>query len=235
MPLAAVATLAWSCSAPEPSGAAGEADWTMARERMVRDDLRGRGIRDERVLRQMNTVPRHLFVSERQRVYAYEDTPLPIGQGQTISQPYVVALMTEALAPRSTDRVLEVGTGSGYQAAVLSGLVAEVHTIEILEPLANSARKVLQELGYRNVKVYHGDGYKGLPEHAPFDGILVTAAPDQIPPPLLEQLRPGGRMVLPVGPEGAIQSLLLVTKDEQGRIRKEDLGPVRFVPLTRDP
>jgi protein-L-isoaspartate(D-aspartate) O-methyltransferase len=232
--LVVLAALAWGCSTPEHSRATDELDFAAQRESMVRDVLRVRGIRDERVLRQMATVPRHLFVPESERSQAYADAPLPIGLGQTISQPYVVALMTEALAPKPTDRVLEVGTGSGYQAAVLSGLAAEVHTIEILEPLATAARARLERLGYKNVSVIHGDGYKGLPDRAPFDAILVTAAPDEIPPPLLEQLAPGGRLVLPVGPEGRIQKLLLLTKDEQGKLHRQSLGPVLFVPLTRD-
>jgi len=230
--LAGAVALLWSCNASGLEPSSGEADFAMAREKMVRDDLRGRGIHDERVLRQMAEVPRHRFVPEPERELAYADSALPIAEGQTISQPYVVALMTQALEPKPTDRVLEVGTGSGYQAAVLSGLVAEVHTIEILEPLAESARRLLAELGYKNVKVYAGDGYKGIPEHAPFDGIIVTAAPDQIPPPLIEQLRPGGRMVVPVGPEGKAQQLLRITKDEQGKVHQESLGPVYFVPLT---
>ena len=232
---AAVLALALGGGAPGPTDAAGHESWATAREHMVQVDLRGRGIGDERVLRQMAAVPRHLFVPEAERDLAYADTALPIGIGQTISQPYVVALMTEALALKPTDRVLEVGTGSGYQAAVLSGLVAEVHTVEILEPLARSARQRLAALGYKNVTVVHGDGYKGLPGQAPFDAIVVTAAPDEVPPPLLEQLRPGGRLVVPVGPEGRVQSLLLITKDEAGQIHRRSLGAVQFVPLTRDP
>jgi protein-L-isoaspartate(D-aspartate) O-methyltransferase len=202
------------------------------RERMVRVQLEGRGIKDRRVLEQMLRVPRHRFVPEQEREHAYADVPLPIGYGQTISQPYVVALMTEKLEPKSTDRVLEVGTGSGYQAAVLSGLVAEVHTMEIVAPLARTAGECLRDLGFTNVVVHEGDGYFGLPEKGPFDAIIVTAAAGQIPPPLVQQLKPGGRMVVPVGPAWSVQTLLLVTKDETGRISTRSLAPVRFVSLT---
>ena len=202
------------------------------RERMIVNDLQGRDIRDAQVLRQMSIVPRHLFVPPEERSQAYYDGPLPIGHGQTISQPYIVALMTEKLEPKPTDKVLEVGAGSGYQAAVLSGLVAELHTIEIVEPLADAARTRLAELGYKNVTVHTGDGFHGLAAHAPFDAIIVTAAAGQIPPPLVRQLKPGGRMVIPVGPSWSVQQLLKVTKDESGEIRTESLIPVRFVPLT---
>jgi protein-L-isoaspartate(D-aspartate) O-methyltransferase len=187
-----------------------------------------------RVMEALGAVPRHAFVPERLAGRAYENRPLPIGHGQTISQPYIVALMTDLLEPEAGDRVLEVGTGSGYQAAVLAELVSEVHSIEIVEPLAETARERLGELGYDNVQVYHGDGYRGLPDEAPFDGIIVTAAAPEIPPPLIAQLAPGGRLVIPVGPEFSIQSLVLMEKDEAGEVREHELLPVRFVPLTRE-
>ena len=170
---------------------------------------------------------------EPYRRAAYANRPLPIGHGQTISQPYIVALMTELLDAGPEARVLEVGTGSGYQAAVLARLARHVYTIEIVEPLARRAAGDLKRLGFQNVTVRAGDGYKGWPEHAPFDGIIVTAAPAQIPPPLLAQLRPGGRLVIPVGPEGGIQSLMLVEKGLDGKIARRSIIAVRFVPFTR--
>lgn len=202
---------------------------------MVQEQLqsRGRGIRDERVLRVMSQVPRHEFVPAAMRPYAYEDRPLPIGHEQTISQPYIVAFMTEQLQPRATDRVLEIGTGSGYQAAVLSKLVAEVYTIEIIEALARQAEKDLARLRYQNVHVRAGDGYQGWPEAAPFDAIIVTCAPDQVPQRLVEQLKDGGRMVIPVG-EGLVQQLVLLEK-KQGRVEQRAVLPVRFVPMTGKP
>lgn len=202
-------------------------------EAMIERQLRGRGIRDPGVLRVMRAVPREKFVPKELQTSAYDDRPLPIGYGQTISQPYIVAFMTEQLQPAKTQRVLEIGTGSGYQAAVLSGLVAEVYTIEIVRPLAERAAGVLHELGYKNVLVKAGDGYKGWPEHAPFDAIIVTAAPNHVPQPLVEQLKEGGRMVIPVGESGA-QKLYLLEK-RGGQIRQTAVIPVRFVPLTRDP
>lgn len=180
----------------------------------------------------MGRVPRHAFVPESLRDYAYTDRPLPIGHGQTISQPYIVALMTDLLEPGKEDVVLEVGTGSGYQAAVLAELVREVYSIEIIEPLAEGAAGRLRRLGYDNVTVRTGDGYDGWPEHAPFDGIVVTAAASHVPPPLIAQLRPGGRMVIPVGAPFQVQHLMLVKKDMAGEVHSELLLPVRFVPLT---
>ena len=180
----------------------------------------------------MGSVPREKFVPKELRTSAYDDRPLPIGYGQTISQPFIVALMTEQLQPKKTQRVLEIGTGSGYQAAVLSDLVSEVYTIEIVRPLAQRAEAVLRELGYKNVQVRAGDGYKGWPEHAPFDAIIVTAAPDHVPTPLVEQLREGGRMVIPVGASGS-QKLYLLEK-QAGQIKQTAVIPVRFVPLTRE-
>jgi protein-L-isoaspartate(D-aspartate) O-methyltransferase len=188
----------------------------------------------EPVMTAIATVPRHEFVPSRFRGAAYSNEPLPIGEGQTISQPYVVALMTDLAEVGADSVVLEVGTGSGYQAAVLAEIVAHVYTIEIIEPLAVTAAETLRRLGYDNVVVKAGDGYLGWPEHAPFDAIIVTAAPEEIPPPLIEQLRPGGRMVVPVGPQDYQQSLRVLAKDEAGKVTTTEVLPVVFVPLTRD-
>jgi len=205
-----------------------------SREHMVRTQIAARGVIDSSTLRAMKKVPRHKFVPPDRVNYAYEDGPLSIGYDQTISQPYIVAFMTEAVRPRKGQRVLEVGTGSGYQAAVLAEIVDSVFTIEIVPELASSAESRLKSLGYRNVVVRYGDGYLGWPEHAPFDAILVTAAPDHIPQPLIDQLKEGGTMVIPVGPVESIQSLTIVKK-KGGKIVKEVLLPVRFVPLIRKP
>jgi protein-L-isoaspartate(D-aspartate) O-methyltransferase len=202
------------------------------REQMVQEQLIGRDIDDERVLDAMRAVPRHEFVLRRHRLHAYGDNPLPIGHDQTISQPYIVAKMTQTLRPSPEDKVLEIGTGSGYQAAVLSTLVGHVYTIEIVCPLAEDARKDLAKTGLsENVTVRCGDGYKGWPEQAPFDKIIVTAAPPDIPGALVEQLAPGGRMVLPVGER--LQQLKVIEKGEDGKLREEALLPVRFVPMIR--
>ena len=201
-----------------------------ARARMVETQIAARGVRDPRVLAAMRKVPRHLFVPAAERARAYEDQPVPIGDNQTISQPYIVALMTELLELPPKSRVLEIGTGSGYQSAVLGELASEVYSIEILPELARAAGEKLKELGYSNVVVREGDGYHGWIEHAPFDGIIVTAAPERIPQPLLEQLSPGGRMVIPVG--GFFQELKVFTKDRDGRVTEKDIIPVRFVPMT---
>ena len=195
----------------------------------------GRPRLSPRVRQAIERVERHRFVPEALRDSAYANRPLPIGEGQTISQPFIVALMTELLDPQPTDRVLEVGTGSGYQAAVLAACVAQVYTIEIVPTLGERAAAVLRELGYRNVQARIGDGYRGWPEAAPFDGILVTAAPDQVPRPLLEQLGRGGRLVIPVGPRDPNQDLLLITKDASGQAVTAKKLAVRFVPLTRAP
>ena len=200
------------------------------RTQMVQKDIQGRGVKDPRVLEAMGKIPRHLFIDESFKEKAYADHPLPIGEGQTISQPYVVALMTEALRLRPEDRVLEIGTGSGYQAAVLAEIVKEVYTIEIRKPLAESASKRLQELGYKNIQVKCADGYFGWEEVAPFDTIIVTAASNHIPPPLLKQLKEGGRLIIPVGSTTFHQTLTLVTK-EKGDLQVEQLGGVTFVPL----
>jgi protein-L-isoaspartate(D-aspartate) O-methyltransferase len=201
---------------------------------MVEQQIRQRGVSDGRVLDAMRTVPRERFVPAEQRDRAYDDGPLPIGFGQTISQPYIVAYMTEALAVAPDHKVLEVGTGSGYQAAVLGMLAGEVYTIEIVPELARRAATTLQELGYANVHVRDGDGYAGWPGQAPFDRIMVTAAPDEIPQPLLDQLAPGGRLVVPVGAQGATQWMTIVEKTERGLVERRTI-PVQFVPFTRRP
>lgn len=203
-----------------------------ARRAMVAHQIEARGVRDPLVLEAMRSVPRHRFVPEYLHGQAYEDYPLPIGLQQTISQPFIVAAMTELLGARPGDRVLEVGTGSGYQAAVLARMGVAVFTIEILEPLATAAAERLQRLGYTNVQVRAGDGYAGWPEVAPFDGILVTAGAEHVPPPLVEQLKPGGRMVIPVGPSDDTQWLKLLVREADGRLREQDIMAVRFVPLT---
>jgi protein-L-isoaspartate(D-aspartate) O-methyltransferase len=216
------------------STAAGQDAFTSARERMVEQQMAARNIADVRVLAAMRKVPRHRFVPEREQRYAYADTPLPIGEGQTISQPYIVALMTQLVRPNASDVALEVGTGSGYQAAVLAEIVKQVYTIELEPTLTERALRVLNELGYDNITARTGDGYAGWPERAPFDIIIVTAAPDHVPQPLLDQLRPGGRMIVPVGPIFSAQELQLIEKDARGAVRKTNISPVRFVPLRRD-
>ncbi|QIF01761.1 protein-L-isoaspartate(D-aspartate) O-methyltransferase [Roseimicrobium sp. ORNL1] len=203
------------------------------REEMVKNQIEGigRDIRDKKVLAAMRSVPRHEFVPEAQREEAYADTALPIGHGQTISQPYIVAFMTEKLQAGPEDRVLEIGTGSGYQAAILAKIVKEVYTIEIVEPLGKQAAADLKRLGFTNVKTRIGDGYVGWPEAAPFDSIIVTCAPDKIPKPLLDQLKEGGRMIIPVGPERGRQNLYLMQKTD-GKVTPVAILPVRFVPMT---
>jgi protein-L-isoaspartate(D-aspartate) O-methyltransferase len=221
------------------TAAAAELDYMAAREKMVRtvEALAGGGaVRsgtgiDASVLTAMRQVPRHELVPEDLRSAAYDNRPLPIGYGQTISQPYIVALMTDLAEPDKDDVVLEVGTGSGYQAAVLSPLVSRVYSIEIVPALAERAAERLKALGYDNVAVRQGDGYYGWPEYAPFDAIIVTAAASHIPPPLVNQLKPGGRMVIPVGAPFLTQNLMLVEKDERERVRTSAIVPVRFVPL----
>ena len=202
------------------------------RERMVAEQMAARDIKDPRVLAAMGKVPRHLFVPADQQRLAYEDHPLPIGKDQTISQPYIVAYMSQALELKPTDKVLEIGTGSGYQAAVLGELAREVYTIEIVKELADRATKTLADAGYRNIHVRHGDGYAGWPEQAPFHAIMVTAAPDHVPQPLIDQLAPGGRMVIPVG--DYFQELRVIHRTEKGVVERTTLS-VRFVPLTRNP
>ena len=202
------------------------------RNDMVNMQIRARGVKDPAVLEAMRNVPRHLFVPEDMMAYAYDDSPLPIGHDQTISQPYIVAFMTEAIRPEKDFRVLEVGTGSGYQAAVLSAIVDSVFTIEIIEKLGADAGALLQELGYGNVVVRIGDGYAGWEEKGPFDAIVVTAAAKQVPQPLIDQLKDGGRMIIPVGGQFMTQQLVLLEKKD-GRVKRENLMYVRFVPFTR--
>lgn len=209
-----------------------ETEFLERRMKMVKDQIMERGVKDPAVLKSMMSVPRHKFVPDKFISRAYDDTPLPIGYGQTISQPYIVAYMTEILHVDKKSKVLEVGTGSGYQAAVLSPLVNHVYTIEIIPELASSAAARLKDLGYHNITVATGDGYYGWSQHAPFDAIIVTAAAGHIPPPLLDQLKPNGRMVIPVGGAFMIQNLVLVEKDKYGNITTRNLMPVRFVPLT---
>ena len=203
------------------------------RYKMVSQQIEGRNIYNQKVLQAMRDVPRHLFVPEKRKKSAYGDFPLPIGYGQTISQPYIVALMTDLLKPEKDDIALEVGTGSGYQAAVLSKIVKKIYTIEIITPLGKAAEKRVSELGYKNITVKIGDGYFGWQQYAPFDCIIVTAASDHIPPPLVKQLKNGGKMAIPVGRPFQVQSLMLVEKSEKGEIRIKNILPVRFVPLRR--
>jgi len=199
-----------------------------ARQQMVLQQIERRGIQDQRVIKAMRKVKRHLFVNKSQRRYAYKDRPVPIGYKQTISQPLIVAYMTEMAQLKEDDIVLEIGTGSGYQAAILAEIVKEVYTIEIIQPLAIKARLLLNDLGYKNVHFKHGDGYQGWPEHAPYDVIIVTAAPKEIPQKLIEQLKIKGRLIIPVGDD--FQQLFLITKTEEGTEERK-LIPVRFVPL----
>ncbi len=230
-----------ACGAEPPTPVPGDDMYTQARSEMLRAiaadtkytrDYLGKDNLAEGVMAAMGRVPRHEFVPPDLRHHAYENRPLPIGLGQTISQPYIVALMTDLLACGPDDRVLEVGTGSGYQAAVLAELVGHVYTIEIVPELGESARDTLERLDYRNVTVRVGDGYLGWPEHAPFDGIVVTAAPTDVPPPLIEQLKVGGRMVIPVGEPWTGQSLILLEKLPDGTLSRKNVLPVAFVPLT---
>lgn len=207
-------------------------DYLQARKRMVKEQIVARGVKNQAVLKAMETIPRHLFVPADQAQYAYNDTPLSIGYGQTISQPYIVAFMTESMELKKTDKVLEIGTGSGYQAAILSKIVSQVYTIEILEPLGLSARKKLEELGYNNVTTKIGDGYFGWKEYAPFNAIIVTANVEAIPPELINQLAEGGKMIIPVGPSHGSQNLVLLEKKD-GKTKQIKLIPVRFVPFTR--
>jgi protein-L-isoaspartate(D-aspartate) O-methyltransferase len=210
-----------------------EAAFSAAREKMVREQILERGITDPRILGAFRHVQRHLFVVPAYRDQAYGDFPLPIEEGQTISQPYIVAIMTSVIAPDSRKKVLEIGTGSGYQAAVLAELVREVYTIEIFPTLARKSKEMLQGIGYRNIHFRTGNGYVGWPEAAPFDGIIVTCAPDHIPAPLIEQLAVGGRMVIPISYSTSVQDLLLVEKLPNGKLKKTNLIPVLFVPMIR--
>jgi protein-L-isoaspartate(D-aspartate) O-methyltransferase len=235
--LTALVVVASSCApAPDRAGASAagqQADYEEARRRMVAEQIEARGVGDPAVLEAMRSVPRHEFVVPDYRDFAYADRPLPIGLGQTISQPYIVALMTELMGPEPGDRVLEVGTGSGYQAAVAAAIVEHVYSIELLPELAATAADRLERLGVANVDVRAGDGYLGWPEHAPFDGILVTAGADHVPPPLVEQLAPGARMIIPVGDGDGGQVLQVVEKRPDGGVDVRNVTPVRFVPLLR--
>jgi protein-L-isoaspartate(D-aspartate) O-methyltransferase len=225
-----------SLSSPAPTTPSisftSEDEFEKQRLQMVQDQIVQRGVSDPDVLHAMRSVPRHEFVADQWSNQAYADHPLPIGYNQTISQPFIVAWMTELLQLEEGDTVLEVGTGSGYQAAVLAQLDVIVYTTEIIEPLADQAAERLHDMGYDHVHIDHRDGYYGWKEHAPFDGIIVTAAPDHIPPALIAQLEEDGRMVIPVGPTGSYQSLFVITK-EDGEVKSKNLGAVRFVPLTR--
>ena len=209
-------------------------DYSAARKNMVLYQIRHRDIKDPDVLKAMESVFRHEFVEAFYKKKAYEDRPLPIGYGQTISQPYIVALMTQLLNVDKESRVLEIGTGSGYQAAVLARIVREVYTIEIVKPLHERSNKVLKNLGYQNIQTLNADGYFGWKAHAPFDAIIVTCASDFIPPPLIDQLSPGGVMCIPVGPPFKVQHLILVKKGEKGELSTKVITSVRFVPLTRN-
>jgi protein-L-isoaspartate(D-aspartate) O-methyltransferase len=226
--------LTQSAEEPRASEPAADAEedpaFTKARQRMAQRDLRGRDIENARVLEVMGRVPRHLFVPEAIREAAYADRPLPIGEAQTISQPYIVALMTQLVEPQKTSRALDIGTGSGYQAAVLGEICKQVHSIEIVKPLADRAKKRLADLGYKNITVRHGDGYQGWKEKAPFDVIIVAAAPDHVPQPLIDQLAPGGKLVIPVGRH--YQGLILIEKKKDGTVERKSVLPVRFVPMT---
>ena len=218
---------------PTPLPPGDEAGFAHQRERMVIETIERRGVTDEDVLKAMRAVPRHLFVPENERDYAYGDYPLPIGYGQTISQPYIVALMTELLKLKEGEKVLEVGTGSGYQAAILAEIPGlEIYTVEIIPDLAESACQRLESLGYTQVHCKQGDGYYGWPEHGPFDAIIVTAAPDHVPQPLVDQLAVGGRMVIPIGPPGGYQTLWQFAKKPDGELQAFNMGGVAFVPLT---
>lgn len=230
--LSAAAAVAWPADTYETE--------RMALLREIEQDVRDTALYlnrrelDERVMRALAKVPRHEFVQPDDRRFAYENRPLPIGHGQTISQPYIVAIMTDLVEPAAGCRALEVGTGSGYQAAILAELCEQVYTVEIVEALGTTARERLTRLGYSNVAVRLGDGYYGWEQHAPFDAIVVTAVASHIPPPLLKQLKPGGRMVLPIGTRFTAQELVLISKDDAGRVTTRQILPVRFVPLTGD-
>lgn len=210
-----------------------EPDYVRMRKDMIKYQLRGRDIFDDKVLDAMLQVPRHYFVPEDKRIYAYSDSPVSIGHKQTISQPYMVAYMTQALRLGKKDKVLEVGTGSGYQAAILGKVVDSVYTIEIVEPLGKQAKKVLSQLGYKNIVVKIGDGYHGWDAHAPYDAIMVTAGAEEVPQPLIDQLKEGGSMIIPIGPHGGIRDLVLIQK-KKGKVKKRSLMTVRFVPFTRN-
>jgi protein-L-isoaspartate(D-aspartate) O-methyltransferase len=225
-----IAALTYSCAAESPP----KSGWAALRHEMVTSQMRERDIQNEAVLAAMERVPRHEFVPEAYRRLAYADQPLPIGHRQTISQPYIVAFMTQAIDPQPRQRVLEIGTGSGYQAAVLAELVGDVYTIELIPDLAKQAAARLKKLGYRNIHAKTGDGYQGWPEKAPFDAIVVSCGAQHVPEPLFKQLKRGGKMVIPVGEAGKGQWLRIITKREDGTQLSRDLIPVQFVPLRRE-
>jgi protein-L-isoaspartate(D-aspartate) O-methyltransferase len=222
-----LAVLLPACSEAKPPQAS---DLAAQRNTMVEQQIAARGVSDPATLQAMRTVPRHEFLPLRLREEAYADYPLPIGHGQTISQPFIVAFMTEAIRPQPGEKILEIGAGSGYQAAILAQMGADVYTVEIVEPLAEMARQTLERLGYQNARVKHGDGYRGWPDHAPFDAIIVTCAPDKIPPDLVTQLKDGGRMIIPVG--GGMNQELVLLRKHGDKIEKQSVLPVRFVPMT---
>ena len=242
MRIAAILTMVLPAFLLLSTGLANETEYAAARAALVaeirsyaaRDSIMESELFEDIILQSLNSVRRHEFVPDKLKKEAYENHPLPIGYGQTISQPYIVALMTDLVQPGPDDVILEVGTGSGYQAAVLAKLVKRVYSMEIIEPLAEQARKRLDRLGYSNVETKLGDGYFGWEEHAPYDAIIVTAASSHVPPPLIHQLKPGGRLVIPVGGRFAIQYLLLIEKTEKGEILTRQITAVRFVPLTGD-
>lgn len=231
---ATLSAAAWLVVCGCTSRVATQADTFESQRLALVRSIEAQGVRDSATLAAMRAVPRHEFVPEGERSLAYLDQALPIGHDQTISQPYIVAFMTEAIRPRPGLKVLEIGTGSGYQAAVLAQVGARVWTIEIIRALADEARARLVRLGFGGVHVRHGDGYRGWPEEAPFDAILLTAAPDSVPPVLIAQLARGGRLVAPIGPEGGDQELVLIEKDPRGQPRRQILLPVRFVPMRKD-
>jgi protein-L-isoaspartate(D-aspartate) O-methyltransferase len=216
-----------ACTDAKPPAAG---DLSSERQTMVEQQIAARGISDPATLAAMRAVPRHEFLPVRLRDEAYMDYPLPIGHGQTISQPFIVAFMTEAIRPQPGEKILEIGAGSGYQAAVLAQMGAEVYSVEIIEPLAQMARQTLERLGYQNAHVKHGDGYRGWPEQAPFDAVIVTCAPDKIPPDLVAQLKDGGRMIIPVG--GGMNQELVLLRKTGDTVEKQSVLPVRFVPMT---
>ncbi len=224
-----------SLADPPASAAAPAASHEARRTSMVRQQIRARGVKDPRVLEAMETIPRHLFVPRRLTRHAYDDRPLPIGAGQTISQPYIVAFMSELLHVKPRHKVLEIGTGSAYQAAVLSRLAERVYSIEIVRSLGEQARELLHQLGYRNVEVLIGNGYLGWPANAPFDRIILTAAPREVPQALVDQLAAPGRLVAPVGTSGWSQDLIVIDKDAAGKTRRRKVLPVRFVPMVHKP
>ena len=229
--LSMVFLMLWNLAMPLSGSYAFDADFKIKRGKMIEGDIKGRGITDKKVIHAMSKIERHLFVNKSLMNMAYEDHPLPIGEGQTISQPYVVALMTEALNLKSTDKVLEIGTGSGYQAAVLAEIVSEVYTIEIRKNLAEKTEKLLKVLGYENIKVKYGDGYFGWEEYGPFDAIIVTASANHIPSPLIKQLKEGGRLIIPLGSTLYYQILTMAIK-KRGQLDLTQMDAVSFVPMS---